>query len=433
MTALPRRLGVWTAAMAVVGIIVGSGIFRVPSSVATDLHSVGTIGAVWVAGGLITLCLALSLAELAALYPSAGGSYVYIREAYGPMVAFLYGWTFMLINPAVWAGIALIFAEYLSHFIPLGLGARRAVAATLIGFATLANYRSVWLAVALQNIAAIAKSAAIFVVAAVIFALGTRMEGAFAAPVSFDFPSVGVVGGALIGVLFAYEGAASFCALSGEIKEPGRSLPLALTAGVGIVIVLYLLINAAYLYVLPLKAVASSNLVAADAVMKVGGQTAAGLVAALVMLTTFGALISTAIADPRVFYAMSTDGLFFRNVGAVHPRFQTPHLAVLMSGAIAVLYVSLHNFEELTAIFILGLWPFYALTAFAVIVLRFKHPTLERPYRTPGYPLVPLIFVASGILMLASSLVQQTRLTLIDMSITLAGIPVYFVWRAVGR
>jgi APA family basic amino acid/polyamine antiporter len=434
LSALPRRLGLWSAAAVVVGIIIGSGIFRVPSSVAAEVGSIGAIALLWVLGGVITLCLALSLAELAALYPRAGGTYVYIREAYGPTLAFLYGWTFMLVNPAVWAGIALIFAEYLGRFMPLDDGAKRWVAATLICLATLANYRSVRLAVSIQNIATVAKAAAILAVAGVIFALGTGVdEGALRAATFTAPPSAGSFGVALVGVLFAYEGVAGFCSLSGEVHDPGRTLPRALTLGVVAVITLYLLINAAYLYVLPLKVVAASNLVAADAMMKVAGPAAASVVAALVMLTTFGALTASAIADPRVFYAMATEGLFFRRVGAVHPRFQTPHVAILIAGSIAVLYVSLHNFEELTAIFILGLWPFYTLAALAVIVLRFKRPTLARPYLTPGYPYVPLLFVGSSALVLINSLIEQPTVTLINTCITLSGIPVYFLWRVLTR
>ncbi len=419
--------------MIVVGIIVGSGIFRVPSSIAAQVGSTGAIAVLWVVGGLITLCLALSLGELAALYPRAGGNYVYLREAYGPGLAFVYGWTFLLINPAIWAGIALIFAEYLAHFVPLGPATRHAVAVGLIAFATLVNCCSVRWAVAIQNAATTAKSVALFAVAAAIFSLGSRSGGALAQPMTFSVPSFGSFGVALVSVLFAYEGIVSFCSLAGEVRDPSRALPRALTLGLGLVIALYLSINAAYLYALPLTEVASSTLVAADATMRVAGPAAANIVAGLVMLTTFGTVMACALADPRVFYAMARDGLFLRSIGALHPRFQTPHLAVLVSGVIAMAYASLHNFEELTAIFILGLWPFYTLSAIAVIVLRRKAPALARPYRTPGYPFVPAIFAVASLLVLGNSLVEQTRVTVVNIVITLAGIPVYFLWQALAR
>lgn len=419
--------------MIVVGIIVGSGIFRVPSSIAAEVGSTGAIALLWVVGGLITLCLALSLAELAALYPRAGGNYVYLREAFGPGLAFVYGWTFLLINPAIWAGIALIFAEYLAHFVPMATSTRHAVAVGLIAFATLVNCCSVRWAVAIQNAATAAKAVALFAVAAAIFALGSPRGGALGhQPLTFDVPSVGGFGVALVSVLFAYEGVVSSCSLSGEVRDPSRALPRALTLGVGLVIALYLSINAAYLYALPLADVASSTLVAADAMMKVAGPAAASVVAGLVMLTTFGTVMACALADPRVFYAMAQDGLFLRSIGALHPRFQTPHVAVLVSGAIAMAYASLHKFEELTAIFILGLWPFYTLSAIAVIVLRRKAPTLARPYRTPGYPFVPAIFAAASLLVLGNSLIEQTRVTVVNILITLAGIPAYYLWRALA-
>ncbi|HEY0940555.1 MAG TPA: amino acid permease [Steroidobacter sp.] len=430
--ALPQRLGVWSAATIVVGIIVGSGIFRVPSSIAALTGSTGTMALLWILGGLITLCLALSLAELAAMYPRSGGNYVYLREAYGPGVAFVYGWTFLLINPAVWAGISLILAEYLGHFVPLDSGEQRLAAAAVIAFASVANCFSVRFAVAIQNIATAAKAAALFAVAGAIFALGSTGSGSFNQPVTFDAPSYGSLGVALVSVLFAYEGVVSFCALSGEVRDPDRSLPRALTLGVLLVILLYLVINAAYLYVLPLESIISSKLVAADAIQKVAGSAGAGIVAALVILTTFGAVMACAIADPRVFYAMAQDGQFFRAIGVVHPKLETPYLAVLLSGAIAIAYSSLHSFEELTAIFILGLWPFYALGVLGVIVLRLKQPQLARPYRTPCYPLVPAIFLAASSLVLVNSLIEQPRVTLLNLSITLAGVPVYYIWRKFG-
>ena len=430
--ALPQRLGVWSAATIVVGIIVGSGIFRVPSSIAALTGSTGTMALLWILGGLITLCLALSLAELAAMYPRSGGNYVYLREAYGPGVAFVYGWTFLLINPAVWAGIALILAEYLGHFVPLDSGGQRLAAASVIAFATMANCFSVRFAVAIQNIATAAKAVALFAVAGAIFALGSAGSGSFNQPVTFDAPSYGSLGVALVSVLFAYEGVVSFCALSGEVRDPGRSLPRALTLGVLLVILLYLIINAAYLYVLPLESIISSKLVAADAMQRVAGSAGAGIVAALVVLCTFGAVMACAIADPRVFYAMAQDGQFFRVIGVVHPKLETPYLAVLLSGAIAIAYSSLHSFEELTAIFILGLWPFYALGVLGVIVLRIKRPQLARPYRTPWYPFVPVIFLGASSLVLVNSLIEQTRVTMLNLAITLAGVPVYYIWRRLG-
>lgn len=430
---LPRRLGLWTSTALVMGITIGSGIFRVPSSIAQSIDSVGTIALLWILGGVLSLCLALSLSELASMFPRPGGTFVFLREAYGPVVAFLFGWTFLLINPASWAGISLIFAEYLGHFVPLDAAEKRWVAGALIGLITFANYRSVTLAAAVQNVSTSAKALALLALAAAIFALGKGSDGALAAPIHLNVSNWGAFGVALIGVLFTYEGAAAFCALSGEVRDPARNLPRALLYGVALVTALYLLVNAAYLYVLPIDALKNSSLVAADAMARVAGHSAASLISALVMLSTFGAVAATAIADPRVFYSMAREGLFFQALGKVHPRCETPHVAVLVAGVIAIVYVSLRNFDQLIATFILGLWPFYALAVLGVIVLRFRQPQTPRTYRTWGYPVVPLVFVAAAILVLANSFLEQRAISLLNVAISLSGIPVYFVWRAFTR
>lgn len=430
---LPRRLGVWTATAIVLGITIGSGIFRVPGSVAQHVDTVGAIALLWVLGGVIALCLALSLAELATMFPRPGGIIVFIHEAYGPLLAFLFGWTFLWINPASWAAISLIFAEYLGHFIPLTDFERRLVAATLIALITLANYYSVPIAALVQNIATSAKALALLALAIGIFALGSGADGALAAPISFEIRDVGGFGLALILVLFAYEGAAAFCALSGEIRDPARSLPRSLIGGMLIVIVLYLLVNAAYLYALPIAALKSSGLVAADAMASTIGASAATLISGLVMLSTFGAVAATAISDPRVFYAMAQENLFFHGLGRVRPRSETPHVAILMAGVIAILYALVRGFEQLATGFILGLWPFFALAVFGVIVLRIRRPGQPRPYRVLGYPVVPLVFVAASICIMGNALLEQPQVTLLNVALTLSGIPVYYCWRAWRR
>jgi amino acid transporter len=430
---LPRRLGVWTATAIVLGITIGSGIFRVPGSVAQHVDTFGATALLWMLGGIITLCLALSLAELATMFPRPGGIIVFVREAYGPLIAFLFGWTFLWINPASWAAIALIFAEYLGHFVPLDEPGRRLVAAALIALITLANYYSVPIAAALQNVATSAKALALVALSAGLVLLGPGTDGALAAPLSFEIRDPGGFGVALILVLFAYSGAAAFCALSGEIRDPARALPQSLIVGMLAVILLYLVTNAAYLYALPMDALSASGLVAADAMVRTAGSSAASLIAALVMLSTFGALAATALADPRVFFAMAQEELFFHNLGRVRPKSDTPHVAILVAGAIAILYVVVRGFEQLAAGFILGLWPFYALAVVGVIVLRIRRPDWPRPYRVLGYPWVPLTFFAASLLILGNALIEQPGITLLNVGLTLSGIPVYFIWRASTR
>jgi amino acid transporter len=426
---LQRRLGVFTATAVIMGITIGSGIFRVPSSVAPLVDSAGGVALLWIAGGLVTLCLALSLSELAAMFPQAGGNFVFLRESFGPLAAFLFGWTYLLVTPAGWAAVARTGAEYVGHFVPLTDSDERIVAVAVIAGITIANYRSVPLAAVLQNVATSGKALALALLAILIFSLLNGQGGALSEPMSFEIGSVGAFGVALVTTLWAYEGVTSFCALSGEVRDPGRNLPHALILGVLAVIVLYLLVNAAYAYALSFDEMKSSPLVAADAVARAAGGVAASLVAGLVVLSTFGAIAALALADPRVFYAMSKEGLFFEAIGRVHPRFQTPYVAVTVAGTLACIWVSFRNFEELANTFVLGVWPFHALAVLGVIRLRRTRPDAARPYRTLGYPLVPIIFLVAALWLLTNSLIQQPKVSLLNVAITLAGVPVYFIWR----
>ncbi len=426
---LPRRLGVWSAAAAAVGLTIGSGIFRVPSTVAAETGSVGGAILVWVLGGVITLCGALTLAELAALFPRAGGLYVYLREAYGPLPAFLFGWSWFFIRSAASAGTALIFVAYLRTFVPLDDGQGRIVAVVLILLVGLANYRSVRLGAAIQNVSTAGKVAALLVLAAAIFALGDGSGGALAAAPSLDPWSWGGFGVALIAALFAYDGWIAATLVAGEIRDPERALPRALGGAAVVIVVAYLAINAAYLYALPLANMAGSKAVAADAMTRVAGAGGAALVASLVMLSTFGGLNAGIMTGPRVFYAMAEDGLFFRGVAAVHPRYQTPHVATAVIIALTMLNASVRTFEQLAEAFVLMLYPFIALTVAGVFVLRRKRPDLPRPYRTTGYPVVPAIFLAGVVAMMANALLERPSATLLSAGIVAAGLPVYMVWR----
>ena len=427
---LPRRLGLVTVTLTVAGIIIGSGIFRVPADVAANAGTPLAMLLVWVAGGVLTLCVALSYAELATLYPRDGGTYVYIREGFGRGAAFVYGWTFLLINPSAWAAIALVFAEYAGHFVPLSDLQERLLAVALILGLAAANYASVTLGAGIQNLATFAKAVALTALALFVIGLGDRETGALAA--GAGSAGAATVPGfllALVAVLWAYDGAPGMCAVAGEVRNPQRNLPLALVVGVGAVMVIYLIVNVAYLWVLPFDAVKQSPLVAADAMSLVLGPVASSLVAALVMVSTFGAVAALIMTDPRQFYAMARDGNFFSKVGITHPRFETPHVAIVFAAIIACLYVSIRSFEELAATFVLGIVPFYAVAAAAVLRLRRTRPDLPRSYRTPGYPWVPLFYVLGVAVILVNAIVEAPLITLGNIGISLAGIPVYLVWR----
>ncbi len=430
---LPRRLSLFSAVAVVAGVMIGSGIFRVPADVAALSGGAGAMLLVWVAGGLLTLCFALLLAELGAMYPHAGGLYAFVREAWGPLPAFVFGWTFMLINPAGWSAIAMVFAEYLGKFVPLTDFDRRAVAIGLILVFALANYRSVRLGAGIQNTLTFLKMVALLALALFILALGDPATGSFAAPVAWTPVSTAGFLLALVAVLWAYEGSATFCSMIGEVKDPQRNVPHGLFIGVGAVMVLYLAINVAYLYILPFDVMSKSPLVAADASARVLGAGASALISALVMVSTMGSLAATSMSDPRVFFAMARDGNFFAATGRIHPRFETPHVAIAVATAVACTYASIRTFEQLAATFVLGLMPFYVLAVLGVERLRRLRPDVPRPYRCPKYRWVLALYVAAAALLLGNALLHAPEITTINLAISAAGIPVYLAWRKLRR
>ena len=426
---LPRRLGLISAIAVLVGSTIGSGIFRVPSSVAADVGTLGAIALIWVLGAVVALFGALTLAELAAIFPRSGGIYVFLREAYGPVPAFLFGWTELLvIRPSALGAIAMIFAAYAGNLFGLPDNSERVLAAIAIVFLALTNVRSVVWGAMLNNAATAAKVLALAGIAFIAYLFGDISQGALSGPVSFEPLSWGGFGVALISVLWAYDGWADLTFIAGEVKDPERTMPRALLMGTALVVVLYLLVNLAYLWVLPINEMAESTLVASDAAKKIFGAVGASIISGAVMISAFGALNGSTITGPRILYAMANDGLFFKPIAYVHPNYRTPAAAILLCAALGVGYVMSSSFEQLADAFIIGIWPFYALAVGAVFVLRRQRPDLHRPYRTVGYPLVPIIFLLASILMLGNSVIEEPKRTLLNFGIILAGIPVYYIW-----
>jgi amino acid transporter len=430
---LPRKLGLVTGMAVVIGVIIGSGIFRVPSPIAGAAGNLTGIALVWILGGIVALFGALSIAELSAMYPAAGGPYVYLREAYGRPLAFLFGWMWLLTTPISWAAQSLMFAEYLGFFVPMPELVQHVIAAVLIILVAAANYRSVKLGAAIQNLSTGAKVLAIVGLSAAIFALapGGDANPLHAEPMgAANWSGIGI---GLIAALWAYDGWENLTALSGEVKDPQRNLPLALIGGVLVVIVVYLLINVAYVRALPLPQLAASVSVAADSARVVLGQAGASLVGALVMLSVFGTLNGSILSSPRVFFAMAEDGLFFRTVGRVHPKFETPYVAIGFSVVLAVIFVLLRDFMALAEGYVLGVWPFLALCVIGLFILRRRQPDFPRTYRALGYPVVPALFVLATFLVVANALYAQFWSTIVSILITLAGVPLYFLWMAWQR
>ncbi|MBI4543468.1 MAG: amino acid permease [Gemmatimonadetes bacterium] len=435
---LPRSLGLLSAVAVLVGSTIGSGIFRTPAIIADRVPSPLPMLGVWALGGLLVLCGALTLAELAALFPRSGGVFVYVREGFGRLPAFLFGWTELLVIRASALGaIATVFAEYfmrslgMNPELPEFAGPVHYLAAGAILVTAAFSYAGVHWSALVLNATTLAKYAALLLLVLLAFAAG---DGDFRHFTTSGGPvAARLFGLSLVSVLWAYDGWADVSFVGGEVRDPERNLPRALVLGTVAVIAIYLMVNIAYLYLLPIAEVRRSSLVAADAAALLVGRMGVGLIAVVVMISTFGTLAGSMLTGPRIFFAMAGDGLFFRGVAAVHPRFRTPSRAIVLTAALGVVFVLLRTFEELADTFILAIWPFYALAAASVFVLRRRRPDLRRPVRTVGYPIVPVLFLLSALVILGNALVASPRDPAIAFGVILSGLPAYWLWRRFPR
>ena len=436
---LVRALTLWQATAIVIGIMIGSAIFIVPAEMTRETGSEGAALAVWVVAGLLSLFGALSFAELAAMLPQAGGQYVYLREAYGPLVSFLCGWVFFLaVQSGSISAVAVGFSQYLADFFPLTPLEQKLAAAAAIVLFTAINYRGVKEGGAVQSILTGLKVGAM----AALVALGyILVKGPPAAAAGVPIVSSGAVGGgyfatfgvAGVAALWAYDGWNNVTFAAGEVKRPERNLPLALILGTATVMLIYLGLNLVYYHVLAPGEIARSPRVAADAALRILGHSGARFVTLAIIVTMFGSINGMVLAGARIYYAMAQDGLFFRWCGTVHPRFRTPHLSLLFQAAWAILLVAVGRYDQLFTYVIFAAWVFYALTAFAVIVLRRKMPARPRPYRVWGYPVVPVSFVLATAWFLVNMLLERPAEAGGGCLILVAGIPVYLLWRRRDR
>jgi len=429
---LPRHLGLGSAIAVLVGSTIGSGIFRVPAGVAERLHEPGPVLLAWVVGGLVALFGALTYAELTAALPRSGGVFAYILEGFGPLPAFLFGWSELtVIRASALGAISTIFAEYLGYFVHLSPDQVRYVAAAGILFVGTLNYVGVNSAAAVMNLTTLAKYGALAALGLLAFTSGSGSFSHFT-PAWQGGVNLSLMGTALIAIMWTYDGWADLSFMGGEVKNPARTLPLALILGTAAIVLVYLLLNVAYIYLVPLPEMAGSKLIAATAADRIPLFAGAGgaVVSGIVMLSCFGTLTGSMMTGPRIFFAMADRGLFFRRIARVSPRFQSPSVAIWLATALGVLYVLFNDFQQLADKFILGIWPFYALAVAAVFVLRRTRPDLPRPYKTWGYPVVPLLFLIASVAMVVNALWTDPVNTGITFAIILAGIPVYFAWRA---
>jgi len=432
---MPRSVGLLNAVAVSIGITIGSGIFRVPATVAGLLHDPGSVILCWLLGGVMALCGALTFAELAASLPRSGGMFAYILEAFGPVPAFLFGWAELtVVRAAALGAIATIFAEYLGYFLPLTAGEVREVAALTIIVVGLLNYLGVRRAAAVLSVTTYAKYGA--VVALGLLALSARGASvAHFTPLWSGAVSLSLVATALVPVMWTYDGWADVAMIGGEISDPQKTLPRALIAGSVSVALVYLLVNLAFIYVLPLPEMAGSKLIATTVATRIPllEGIGTGLIAGLVMLATFSGLNASMMVGARIFYAMGDRGLLFRAVARVSPRFDTPSVAIVICTALGVVYVLENDFAQLADKFILGIWPFYALSVAAVFVLRRRRPELPRPYRVWGFPVVPALFLLASAGMVANALATDPVNTGVTLLIIAVGLPVYWLRGRVAR
>jgi basic amino acid/polyamine antiporter, APA family len=432
MSELKRQLGLLDATMINVGTIIASAIFIVPAGIAAGLHFTGLMVLVWIVGGIVSLLGALSVAELSAALPEAGGAFVYLTRAFGPVWGYLYGWAnSTVINPASIAAIAVAFASYLGFFLPLDRWGLKAVAiASILGLTGL-NVMGVRAGAATQNVLTILKIA---IVAALIL-IGFVGHGGQAANFAPVWPAgawssfLGPFGVAMVASLWAYDGWIETTYVAGEVKDPGRNLPRAIILSTVIAMALYVLVTVSFSYVLSPGRMAGSALVASDAAQVTLGRAGAGLVAGAILISTLGANNGIILTAARIPYAMARDGLFFRFIGRVHPQRHTPVASLLVQAVIAVVLTFSGTYDQLFTYVIFTEFLFYVAMCLAVLRLRHSAPTLARPYRTWGYPLTPLAFVGFGGWLVFNTIRETPRESLVGLAILAAGLPLYFYWK----
>ena len=434
MATLARRLGLWSSIGLVIGITIGGGIFRTPAGIATRVPEPSLMLGVWILGGIIVMCGALAFAELSASMPETGGMYVYLREGWGRPTAFLFGWSqLVLIRAAALGGISSVFGEYFLRVIGSDPAAHPEwadyIAAGAIVFAGAINIIGVQLGALFAGISTITKIGALAILVVASFAMGGGAGGSFAHFASTGATvDPGVFGLALISVMWAYDGFADLTFASGEASDPQRTLPRAIIIGTLLIIAIYVTANAAYLYMIPIDVMATSRLISADTMGALFGRAGVSIVSVVVMISTFGSLMGSQLASPRIFVAMADDGLLWKPIAKVHPTLKTPHVAITLATVLGVAMVMTQTFEQLTDTFVLAMWPFYALSAAAIYTLRKARPDMDRPYKVVGYPYVPAVFIAAAVYLIVNALITDPKWTSITFAVVLLGLPVYYAF-----
>jgi APA family basic amino acid/polyamine antiporter len=475
---LKRALGLYATTSIVIGSVVGSGIFSSPSQMARDLPSAPYLLGVWLFTGVLTLFGAFTQCELVGQMPKTGGLYEYFREVYGEGVGFLYGWAnLMIAGSGAIAAISFFFAQYLENFVALPhfshalsrlglsemtpwnlplLGAifpyqflgRKLVAAGLVVFLTALNIRGVKLGGTLQSISTTAKLLAILAIVLVAFIAGSHVGSSahWTAPSVVGnsisgWSLIGAIALAMSGAFWSYDGWGNVAYIAGEVREPSRTIPRAIILGSVVFITLYLVVNLAYFYILGVGGVANApgDRVASQMIFAVVGSGGAGIIAAILMLSAFDTTNSSVLTNARVYYAMARNQLFYKRTAHVHSKYQTPHVALMLQGAWSIVLLVTGSFDLITSMYVFVNWVLYAMMGFAVFVLRKRNPAADRPFRVPGYPYIPAIFVLFATAYVIITLItdiqayqagtQPLMKSVTGLVLVLTGLPFYYYWR----
>ena len=454
-TGLIKGLGLMDSTTLVVGSMIGSGIFIVSADIARQVNSPGLLIMTWLVTGALTLIAALSYGELAAAMPQAGGQYVYLRESFGPLSGFLYGWTlFLVIQTGTIAAVAVAFAKFAGIFVPwisaqnhligsgrVGLTTQQLVAIAIVLLLSVVNMRGIRTGAMVQNVFTFAKAGALLGLVAIGFLLGRNPEalsrnfsGHFWGDAGWTVHVVRLVGVALVGSLFSADAWNNVTFTAGEVRNPRRNLPLSLGLGVAIVMTLYIAANFVYVNVLPLEAIqhASEDRVATAVASHILGPMAVEVMAAAIMISTFGCVNGLVLAGARVYYAMALDGLFFRKAAVLERRHHAPVFALGIQCLWAMVLTLSGSYSDLLDYVIFAVLLFYILTIAGIFVLRRTRPEMERPYKAFGYPILPAVYIASAGLIEILLLAYKPNYTWPGLMIVLLGVPVYFLWRSKG-
>ena len=423
---LKKEIGLLEAITIVIGMVIGSGIFFKPSIVFNNAGSpiMGILA--WVAGGVVTMASALTIAEIAAAIPKSGGIFIYLKELYGEKWAFLFGWVQTVIYvPGASAALAIILATQATNFVPMTPIEQKLFAILMIIIITTANVLSTKLGSKIQFVATIAKLIPIIIIIALGLIKGTAHS--FSMPVGATAAGAGF-GAAMLGTLWAYDGWVGVVNIAGELKNPKKDIPKSIILGLTVIMIIYVLFNLAIINIIPITDVLSSNKVASDAATVLFGKSGSLFITVGIIISIFGALNGYLMTGVRIPFAMAQDKLLpcHKFLGKVNDKYTTPLNAFIFEAVLACLYVFSGSFDDLTDLVVFVLWIFFTMAVAGIFILRTKHKDLDRPYKVPFYPIVPLIGILGGIYIVMNTLLTDTKKALIGLAITLIGLPVYW-------